>query len=86
MKNIANQNKGGHFEFALTPEEKKRLWSARKESLWSTIAVKGEGMEVYSTDVAVPLSRLPDLIGKHNVKSSIEHLTVICFSKSEVDY
>ena len=63
VKNIASQHESGDFEFAISADEKKRLWSARKESLWSMIALKGEGMEIYSTDVAVPLSRLPDLIG-----------------------
>ncbi len=44
--------------------EKKSLWSARKEALWSMLALRKDGTEVWSTDVAVPLSRLPDIIGK----------------------
>lgn len=40
------------------------LWSARKQVLWASLAVKPEGTEVWSTDVAVPLSRMADLIGK----------------------
>ena len=63
VKDIASEHASGDFEFAMSADEKKRLWSARKESLWSMIALKEEGMEIYSTDVAVPLSRLPDLIG-----------------------
>jgi D-lactate dehydrogenase (cytochrome) len=38
------------------------LWSARKESLWSMLALRKEGNEVWSTDVAVPFSRLADII------------------------
>jgi len=39
------------------------LWSARKEALWSVMALKRrDGDKVWTTDVAVPLSRLPDII------------------------
>lgn len=62
VKAIANKNKGGTFEFASTVEEQAKLWSARKESLWSMLALRKEGTEVWSTDVAVPLSRLADII------------------------
>ncbi|PGH26668.1 glycolate oxidase, subunit GlcD [Polytolypa hystricis UAMH7299] len=61
-KNIAHQNKGTSFEFARNDQEAKELWSARKETLWSMMALRKEGSEVWSTDVAVPLSRLPDII------------------------
>jgi D-lactate dehydrogenase (cytochrome) len=56
VKDIAKANKGGNFEFAASPEEQKTLWSARKESLWSMLALRRDGDEVWSTDVAVPLS------------------------------
>lgn len=64
VKDIAKSHKSGEFEFAVNPEEQKTLWSARKESLWSMLALRREGDEVWSTDVAVPISRLPDIIGK----------------------
>lgn len=63
VKALAKQHKSGDFEFAVDAEEQKTLWSARKESLWSMLALREEGGEVWSTDVAVPLSRLPDIIG-----------------------
>ncbi|KAH3920814.1 hypothetical protein HBI56_011390 [Parastagonospora nodorum] len=62
VKEIAKAHKSGEFEFAVNPEEQKTLWSARKESLWSMLALRREGDEVWSTDVAVPISRLPDII------------------------
>ncbi|KAF2021894.1 D-lactate dehydrogenase mitochondrial precursor [Aaosphaeria arxii CBS 175.79] len=62
VKAIAKAHKSGDFEFAVDAEEQKTLWSARKESLWSMLALRREGDEVWSTDVAVPLSRLPDII------------------------
>ncbi|KUJ07289.1 uncharacterized protein LY89DRAFT_702424 [Mollisia scopiformis] len=59
---IAKAHRGGEFEFAKDAKEQKLLWSARKESLWSMLAMRKEGSEVWSTDVAVPFSRLADII------------------------
>lgn len=52
------------FQFENDPEKQKRLWSARKEALWSMLALRESGGEAWSTDVAVPLSRVAELIGK----------------------
>ncbi|KAI9645331.1 D-lactate ferricytochrome c oxidoreductase [Ciborinia camelliae] len=62
VSKIAKAHKGGSFEFAKDAREQKLLWSARKESLWSMLALRKEGSEVWSTDVAVPFSRLADII------------------------
>ena len=59
---ITNANNGQKFEFAKSDAEKEKLWSARKEALWSLMALKGKEGEVWTTDVTVPLSRLPDII------------------------
>ncbi|KAG9231704.1 FAD-linked oxidase-like protein [Amylocarpus encephaloides] len=59
---IAKCHRGGDFEFAKGEQEQRLLWSARKESLWSMLAMRKEGNEVWSTDVAVPFSRLADII------------------------
>ncbi|CAI7671289.1 unnamed protein product [Penicillium bialowiezense] len=59
---IAQSNKAESFEFARTEQEAHDLWSARKQSLWSMMALRKEGSEVWSTDVSVPISRLPDII------------------------
>ncbi|KAK5169258.1 hypothetical protein LTR04_005942 [Oleoguttula sp. CCFEE 6159] len=64
VKAISKEHKSGNFEFASGAEEQRELWSARKEALWSMMALRKEGDEVWSTDVAVPLSRLPDIVGK----------------------
>lgn len=50
------------FDFARDRDEQEELWSARKEALWSTMAVGLPGDRVWTTDVAVPISRLPDII------------------------
>jgi D-lactate dehydrogenase (cytochrome) len=62
-KEIVQKNKSTSFEFAKNEQEGHVLWSARKESLWSMMSLRKEGSEVWSTDVAVPISRLPDIIG-----------------------
>ncbi|CCC09318.1 hypothetical protein SMACR_05268 [Sordaria macrospora] len=62
VQRITKTNKGSNFEFAKDAREQKLLWSARKESLWSMLALRKEGEEVWSTDVAVPFSRLADII------------------------
>ncbi|KAI0401562.1 putative D-lactate protein [Xylaria palmicola] len=62
VKSITQDNKGSNFEFARDEREQKLLWSARKEVLWSMLALRKEGEEVWSTDVAVPFSRLAELI------------------------
>ncbi|KAL6885969.1 hypothetical protein GGI43DRAFT_278430 [Trichoderma evansii] len=62
VEKITANHKGGNFEFAKDEQEQKLLWSARKESLWSMLSLRKEGEDVWSTDVAVPLSRLADII------------------------
>lgn len=58
-KNAASQS----FEFARSDDEMRELWSARKEALWSVMAMRRDDSDhVWTTDVAVPISRLPDII------------------------
>jgi D-lactate dehydrogenase (cytochrome) len=66
VKAITKNHGGGVFEFARNAKEQKELWSARKEALWSMLALREKGAEVWSTDVAVPLSRLSDIIGEQS--------------------
>ncbi|RBR09749.1 hypothetical protein FVER53590_11802 [Fusarium verticillioides] len=61
-KEIAKSNSCGSFEFAKTEDEIQSLWSARKQALWASLAVRPEGTQIWSTDVAVPLSRMAELI------------------------
>lgn len=60
---LAKANNASSFEFAQNEREGNDLWSARKQALWSMLALRKEGSDVWSTDVAVPISRLPDIIG-----------------------
>ena len=70
---IAKVNKASEFIFASDEQEGHDLWTARKESLWSMLSLRKEGSEVWSTDVAVPISRLPDIIGTslHLLQASV---------------
>ena len=65
---IAKDYDAGEFEFAGDAAEQKELWSARKQALYSVKALRSPDFEVWSTDVAVPLSRLSDIIGECDTK------------------
>ncbi|KAK6077126.1 glycolate oxidase [Seiridium cupressi] len=79
VKNMAKLTGSRSFEFAKSEQEKAELWSARKEALWSTQAMAKEGDHVWTGDVAVPISRLPDLIEltKHDIKKSGLYATIV---------
>ncbi|KAK2787633.1 D-lactate ferricytochrome c oxidoreductase [Onygenales sp. PD_12] len=63
VQKLASSAKSQSFEFAKNETEKLELWSARKEALWSVMAMKRNANDrVWTTDVAVPISRLPDII------------------------
>jgi D-lactate dehydrogenase (cytochrome) len=63
VQHLARQAGSRTFEFARTAAEQTELWSARKEALWSVLGRRARaGDRVWTTDVAVPISRLPDLI------------------------
>ncbi len=46
VQKITKTNRGSNFEFARDAKEQKLLWSARKESLWSMLALRKDGEEV----------------------------------------
>lgn len=61
-RKIAEEHNAGKFIFAETEKEGNEIWAARKESLWHSLALAPKGSENYATDVAVPMSKLADLI------------------------
>lgn len=79
VQEMARQTGSKSFEFARSEEEKAELWSARKEALWSTLAVAKPGDKVWTGDVAVPMSRLPLLIEetKDDMKKSGMYGTIV---------
>ncbi|KAK3115679.1 D-lactate ferricytochrome c oxidoreductase [Teratosphaeriaceae sp. CCFEE 6253] len=63
VQGYAKKSGSASFEFAKNKEEGDELWSARKEALWSVMAQKKDQTDhVWTTDVAVPISRLADII------------------------
>ncbi|KAL4972701.1 hypothetical protein BDW66DRAFT_116235 [Aspergillus desertorum] len=63
VQKLASSSQAKSFEFARSDDEMRSLWSARKEALWSVLAMRrGPEDHVWTTDVAVPMSRLPDII------------------------
>jgi D-lactate dehydrogenase (cytochrome) len=58
VQKITKANQGSNFEFAKDAREQKLLWSARKESLWSMLALRKGGEEVCeSLQVQTPALR-----------------------------
>ena len=63
VRKIAKRTGSRSFEFARGSDEMHELWSARKEALWSVMAMKRNPSDhVWTTDVAVPISRLPEIV------------------------
>lgn len=65
VSKIAQKYNCKKFEFASSDDEKLELWEARKVALWSTInagKAKDSNSNVWTTDVAVPLSQFAPVI------------------------
>lgn len=58
---IAAANGGSGFGRAKTSEERSRLWAARHNAYFATVALRS-GAEVWVSDVCVPISQLADAV------------------------
>jgi D-lactate dehydrogenase (cytochrome) len=61
VQEIASSHNGNAFEWASTPEERTRLWTARHNAYFAAIQSK-PGCRAISTDTCVPISRLADCL------------------------
>ncbi|HSX91621.1 MAG TPA: FAD-linked oxidase C-terminal domain-containing protein [Hydrogenophaga sp.] len=61
VQEIASEFEGKAFEWAVTPEERTRLWTARHNAYFAAIQTK-PGCRAVSTDTCVPISRLADCL------------------------
>ena len=61
VQEIAAELGGNAFEWATTPEERTRLWTARHNAYFAAIQSK-PGCRAISTDTCVPISRLADCL------------------------
>jgi D-lactate dehydrogenase (cytochrome) len=66
---IAAEFGGGPFEWATRPEDRTKLWQARHDAYWASVALR-PGARGISTDVCVPISRLAECIDE--TKADIE--------------
>ena len=61
VQQIAHEAGGRDFEWAATPEERTRLWTARHNAYFAGMQSR-PGCRVITTDVCVPISRLADCL------------------------
>jgi D-lactate dehydrogenase (cytochrome) len=61
VQEIASEHGGQAFEWATTPEERTRLWTARHNVYFAAIQSR-PGCRIISTDTCVPISRLADCL------------------------
>ncbi|XP_069595752.1 probable D-lactate dehydrogenase, mitochondrial isoform X1 [Ranitomeya imitator] len=60
-EDITRQNGGSDFTWARDQKESNKLWTARHNALYAALALR-PGCRGYSTDVCVPVSKLPQII------------------------
>lgn len=63
VRALASENGGGDFAWSNLPEERARLWKARHEAYYASVNLR-PGAVGWTTDVCVPISRLPECIGE----------------------
>jgi len=61
VRDIAADNGGGEFQFAVQQEDRTKLWTARHKAYYADINLR-PGCRSLTTDVCVPVSALPGLV------------------------
>ena len=61
VQELASDHGGNAFEWATTPEERTRLWTARHNAYFAAVQSR-PGCRAISTDTCVPISRLADCL------------------------
>lgn len=78
VSTLAADNGGGDFAWSNLPEERARLWKARHEAYYAAVALR-PGAVGWTTDVCVPISRLPECITatKHDLAGASMPATIL---------
>jgi D-lactate dehydrogenase (cytochrome) len=71
---IVDEHGGGPFQWTTVAEERARLWKARHDSFWASLALR-PGARGVVTDVCVPISRLAECIA--DTEADLESLGLI---------
>ncbi|KAK8861219.1 hypothetical protein IAR55_002038 [Kwoniella newhampshirensis] len=61
VQKVIKKHGGKNFEFSKSDKEAQDLWQGRKAALWSVLGLR-DGARVWTTDVCVPISKLPTLV------------------------
>ncbi|KAH9901133.1 D-lactate dehydrogenase cytochrome oxidoreductase [Cubamyces lactineus] len=69
VQDIVAKHRSMYFKFAKTADEAEELWESRKYALMSTIESE-EDARCWTTDVCVPVSKLPELV--YETKKDLE--------------
>jgi len=63
VKDFAAEQGGVDFRWTVTPEERSKVWQARHDAHYATMA-RRPGARIWATDVCVPISRLAQCIAE----------------------
>ncbi|KAF9224911.1 FAD-binding domain-containing protein [Gyrodon lividus] len=74
VREVVKKHGGIGFELARSDKEARDLWADRKNALYSGLALV-EGCRGWSTDVCVPVSKLPDLV--YETKQDLQELGLV---------
>jgi D-lactate dehydrogenase (cytochrome) len=76
---IAAEHGGAGFEWATTPEERTRLWTARHQAYFACMGMR-PNCRVISTDVCVPISRLADCVAETEIDVAATRARIVARS------
>ncbi|MBS0444893.1 MAG: FAD-binding protein [Proteobacteria bacterium] len=74
VQEIASEHGGANFEWATTPEERTRLWTARHHAYFAGLQLKA-GSRTVTTDTCVPISRLAECVTQASAAATAAGMT-----------